>query len=349
MMIDGRKIGDSEPPFVIAEVSANHNGEKARALEIINRAKACGADAVKFQTYTPDTMTVNSDQEDFRVDSGLWAGSTLYELYSMAQTPFEWQKEMFDYARSIDITCFSTPFDETAVDLLEDLNATAYKIASFEGNDLPLIRYVASTKKPLIISTGMLDLPEIEEAVDTALAAGCNGIALLHCVSGYPAPPDQYNLRTLVDLRQRFNLPVGLSDHTLDNSTAVASVALGASLIEKHFTLDRKGGGPDDSFSLEPEGLRELCVSTRTAWSALGTVDYGLKDAERGSVKFRRSLYFVEDLSEGDVISAHSVRRIRPGFGLPPKYIDLIIGKRVSRDVKKFEPVSFEVITEINS
>ncbi|MBW6476495.1 MAG: pseudaminic acid synthase, partial [Chromatiales bacterium] len=260
-------------------------------------------------------------------------------LYQEANMPWEWHKPLFDHARSVGITIFSSPFDNTAVDLLEDLNAPAYKIASFEAVDIPLIKYVASTGKPMIISTGMADADEIQEAIDAAREGGCKELAILHCVSGYPAPAEDYNLRTIPDMIQRYGLVTGLSDHTLDNTTAITSVALGASIIEKHFTLDRSGGGPDDSFSLEPTELAALCKDARTAWSALGSINYGRKSSELGNVKFRRSLYFVKALKAGDVITHDSVRSVRPGYGLSPKFYEDIIGKTVSNDVQYGTPV----------
>ena len=296
--ISRRKIGPDYSPYVIAEMSANHNGSIEKAFEIIREAKSAGADAIKMQTYRPDTITLNSDLPDFQIEGGLWSGKTLYELYEEAHTPWEWHKQLFEFAKSLDITIFSSPFDTTAVDLLEELNAPAYKIASFEAIDLPLIRYVASTGKPMIISTGMANDVEIEEAIAAAKEAGCEQLAILHCVSGYPAPAEDYNLKTLVDMKERFGLVTGLSDHTLDNTTAVASVALGASILEKHFTLDRNGGGPDDSFSLEPKGLAALCRDSKITWKALGAVNYGRKSSEVGNVKFRRSLYFVKNLKK---------------------------------------------------
>lgn len=337
--IAGRPIGPDHPPYVIAELSANHNGKLETALRIIEEAKKAGADAVKLQTYKPDTITLNCDSEDFKIRGGLWDGRTLYELYSEAHMPWDWHKPLFDHARQLGITIFSSPFDNTAIDLLEDLNAPAYKIASFEAVDLPLIKYAASTGKPMIISTGMADAEEIQEAIDAAREGGCKQLAVLHCVSGYPAPAEDYNLRTIPDMIQRFGLVTGLSDHTLDNTTAITSVAMGASIIEKHFTLDRSGGGPDDSFSLEPAELAALCQGTKTAWSALGRVDYGRKSSEQGNVKFRRSLYFVKDMKAGDVITADCVRSVRPGFGLAPKYSDRVIGKIVQNDIKKHTPV----------
>jgi N-acetylneuraminate synthase len=338
--IDGRKIGSDFPPYIIAEMSANHNGNKNSAFRIIEEAKKSGADAVKIQTYRPDTITLNSDGPDFQIKGGLWDGKTLYQLYEWAHTPWEWHRPMFDYARKLNITMFSSPFDSTAVDLLEDLNAPAYKIASFEAVDLALIKYVAATGKPMIISTGMADADEIAEAVEAAREGGCEELAILHCVSGYPAPAEDYNLRTIPDMINRHGLVTGLSDHTLDNTTAITSVALGASIIEKHFTLDRSGGGPDDSFSLEPAELVALCRDSKTAWAALGKVDYGRKSSEQGNVQFRRSLYFVESLKAGEVITENSIRSVRPGFGLAPKNLSRLIGKTVIRDVSRYTPVT---------
>lgn len=343
-LIDKKEIGLEKPPYIIAELSANHNGDIKKALRLIELAKQSGADAVKLQTYTPDTITLNSQSEDFIVRGGLWDGRTLYDLYQEAHTPWEWHKPLFEYAKNLGITIFSSPFDNTAIDLLEDLNAPAYKIASFEAVDLPLIKYAASTGKPLIISTGMADAEEIQEAIDAAYSAGCKELAILHCVSGYPAPASDYNLRTIQDMQIRFGVPVGLSDHTLDNTTAIAAVALGACIIEKHFTLDRNGGGPDDSFSLEPADLAALCRDSKTAWQALGRVDYGRKSSEQGNVKFRRSLYFVKDLAAGEVITPDSIRSVRPGFGAPPKYLEMLIGKKIRQSVQKNTPVDLNQI-----
>lgn len=337
--IAGRDIGPDQPPYVIAEMSANHNGQLETAFRIIEEARKAGADAVKIQTYRADTITLKSTNDDFQIKQGLWAGRTLYELYEWAHTPWEWHAALFEHARKTGITLFSSPFDPTAVDLLEELGAPAYKIASFEAVDLPLIRYVASTGKPMIISTGMADADEVAEAVQAARDGGCRELALLHCVSGYPAPAADYHLRTLPDMARRFGLATGLSDHTLDNTTAIASVALGACIIEKHFTLDRDGGGPDDSFSLEPAGLAALCRDSKTAWEALGQVDYGRKSSEQGNVQFRRSLYFVKDLKAGDVVGKDAVRSVRPGYGLAPKHLDDILGRRLSVDVSAMSPV----------
>ncbi len=340
--IVGRRIAADTPPYIIAELSANHNGKLETGLRIIEEAKKAGADAVKLQTYTADTITLDCDSEEFKIHGGLWDGKTLYQLYQEAHMPWGWHKPLFEHARQLGITIFSSPFDNTAVDLLEDLNAPAYKIASFEAVDMPLINYVASTGKPMIISTGMADAEEIQEAIDAARAGGCKELAILHCVSGYPAPAEDYNLRTIPDMIKRYGLVTGLSDHTLDNTTAIASVAMGASIIEKHVTLDRSGGGADDSFSLEPTELVQLCRDTKTAWRAIGSVDYGLKSSEMGNVKFRRSLYFVNALRSGDKIKAEDIRSVRPGYGVAPKYLDRVVGKRLKKNVEPFSPVQLE-------
>ena len=340
-----RPIGQGCSPYVIAELSANHNGKLETALRIIEEAYKAGADAIKIQTYKPDTITLRSDRDDFKIHGGLWDGRTLYDLYEEAHMPWEWHTPLFDYARQLGITIFSSPFDTTAIDLLENLNTPAYKIASFEAIDLHLIKYAASTGKPMIISTGMADAKEIEEAIDAARAGGCKELAILHCVSGYPAPAEDYNLHTITDMIQRFGLVTGLSDHTLDNTTAIASVALGASIIEKHFTLDRNGGGPDDSFSLEPADLKALCQGAKTAWQALGQVNYARKSSEQANVKFRRSLYFVKDLQPGDVVTPDAVRSVRPGYGLAPKHLDAVIGKKVTRSVQATTPVDWGALS----
>lgn len=339
-----RQIGGIAPPYVIAEISGNHNGSLDAALRLILAAKQAGVDAVKIQTYRPDTITLKSDAPDFQITDGLWAGRTLYDLYDWAHTPWDWHAALFAEARALGVTLFSSPFDMTAIDFLEELGAPAYKIASFEAIDLPLIEYAASKGKPMIISTGMADLAEITEAVDAARRGGCEELALLHCVSGYPAPPGDYNLATIPDMIARFGVPVGLSDHTLGNATAIASVALGASVIEKHITLDRSGGGPDDSFSLEPSEFAALCADARTAWEAVGAVDYGRKSSESANVKFRRSLYFVKDLAKGDTITADAVRSVRPGYGMAPKHLGEVIGRQVNRDVKANTPVQPDLL-----
>lgn len=345
--IAGRLIGLDYPPYVIAEMSANHDGSIDRAYEIIKAAKLAGADALKMQTYTPDTLTIDCELSDFQLQDGLWGGRSLYDLYSEAYTPWDWHKPIFDFARSIGITIFSTPFDNSAVDLLEDLNVPAYKIASFEVIDLPLIRYAASTKKPLIISTGMATLDEVVEAIETAKQAGSTEVAVLHCVSSYPAPPGEYNLRTMVEMGKSLGVVIGLSDHTLGSVTAISAIALGGAILEKHFTLSRLGGGPDDSFSIEPEELKNLCQDLRTAWEALGLVSYGPLESEKSNIKFRRSLYFVENIRAGTVLNHENIRSIRPGFGLPPKYIDQFIGKKITRDILRGMPVLVEHLSDL--
>jgi len=344
VVIAGRKIGPANPPYIIAEMSANHNGKIERALQTIDMAKAMGADAIKMQTYTADTITIDCDNEDFQIKGGLWDGYSLYQLYKWAETPFEWHKPLFDHASKTGITLFSTPFDETAVDLLEDLNAPAYKIASFEAVDLPLIKYVAQTRKPMIISTGMANLEEIGEAVQTARENGCEQLVLLHCISSYPAPVGESNLRTIADLGERFQVIPGLSDHTLGTTVSVASVALGACVIEKHVTLSRQDKGPDSEFSLEPDELQRLCEDTRTAWLATGHAGYRLKAAEQESLKYRRSIYVVRDMKKGEIITADNIRRIRPGYGLAPKYFESLIGKKTSRDIKRGDALCWEMI-----
>ena len=342
MKISDRKIGVNYSPYIIAEMSANHNGNIDNAYRIIDMAKTCGADAIKLQTYRPDTITMDMNTPEFMIEGGLWEGQSLYELYKGAFMPWEWHKPLFNYAQKLNLTIFSSPFDNTAVDLLEDLNTPAYKIASFEVVDLPLIKYVAQTGKPMIISTGMADIEEIQEAIEAAKEGGCGELAILHCVSGYPAPASDYNLKTLVDMQQRFGLVTGLSDHTIDNTTAIASVALGASIIEKHVTLDRNGGGPDDSFSLEPKELKELCTGTKTAWESLGNVDYSMKSSEQGFVKVRRSLYFVKDIKEGEVITEAHIKSIRPGYGLKPKELNRILGSIMVISAHKGDSVQEE-------
>jgi pseudaminic acid synthase len=333
--INNRVIGNEQPPYIIAELSANHNGSLERALATIDEAQRCGADAIKLQTYTPDTMTIDCDLPDFQINGGLWDGYKLYDLYKLAATPYAWHKAMFDHARTRGITVFSTPFDETAVDLLENLNTPAYKIASFELTDLPLIRYIAQTGKPMIMSTGMASEQEIAESVETARDAGCKQIVLLHCISSYPAPIDQSNILQIPEIAKRFNVLTGLSDHTMGTTVSIAATALGACVIEKHFTLSRNDKGPDSTFSLEPHELSELCKETRNAWQALGSKNFQRQASEDANRAFRRSLYFVRDLPEGHIITKQDIRRIRPGHGLAPKYLDLVIGKRTSTAVTR--------------
>lgn len=346
--IAGRKIGPDHPPYVIAELSANHNGKLDTALKLIEAAAEAGADAIKIQTYRPDTITMKSDKPEFRIEGGLWHGRTLYELYEEAHTPWEWHETLFEKAKESGITLFSSPFDNTAVDLLESLGAPAYKIASFEAVDLPLIARVAQAGKPMLISTGMADAAEIAAATDTARRAGCEELVVMHCVSAYPAPPSDYNLRTLADIGARYRAVTGLSDHTLGNATAIAAIALGASVIEKHFTLDRSGGGPDDSFSLQPSELSDLCRDCRTAWEALGSVDYERKPSEESNAPFRRSLYVVTNVKAGDPITPENVRSIRPGHGLAPRYYDELLGRRFAEDVERATPMSWDLCENTN-
>ena len=342
--INNRPIGPDQPPYIIAELSANHNGSLERALATIDEAQRCGADAIKLQTYTADTMTIDCDGPDFMIQGGLWDGYKLYDLYKWAETPYEWHQAMFDHARQRGITVFSTPFDETAVDLLESLHTPAYKIASFEVVDLPLIRYVASTGKPMIMSTGMASETEIEEAFTAPREAGCQDLVLLHCISSYPAPLDQANLRQIPELAKRFGTLAGLSDHTLGTTASVAAVALGACVIEKHFTLSRADKGPDSEFSLEPADLQRLCHDAKEAWQALGKPGFERQRAEEGSKVFRRSLYFVKDLPAGHIIGPDDIRRIRPGMGLAPKYFDQVVGQRLSQAVNWGMPVNWDIM-----
>jgi len=342
--IDGTLIGNNEKPYIVAELSANHNGDIDTALKTIKSAKDCGANAIKIQTYTPDTITIDSRLPDFMIKDGIWGGYNLYELYKEAHTPYEWHEQIFEYAKKIGITCFSTPFDETAVDLLEELNTPAYKIASFEIIDLPLIAYVAKTKKPMIISTGMANLEEIKEAVETAYSNGCKDVILLHCISSYPAPIEQSNLSTIKDLSNRFNVLSGLSDHTLGTTVAITSVAMGACFIEKHFTLNRDNQGPDSEFSIEPEELKFLCSNTKNAWESIGVAGYNRQKSEEKNICFRRSIYIVKDVKAGDILTKENIRRIRPGYGLPPKYYDELLGKRVKQDFKRGVAVTWDMV-----
>jgi N-acetylneuraminate synthase len=342
--IAGRRIGAAHEPFVICELSGNHNGSLDRALEMIDAAAATGCDAVKIQTYTADTITLDVDRPEFRIEGGLWDGRSLYDLYQEAQTPYAWHPALFARARERGVILFSSPFDESAVDLLDELGAPAYKIASFEAVDLPLIRHAASTGKPLIISTGMANLAEIEAARTAALEAGAQGVVLLHCVSSYPAALEDANVLTVADMAARFGCPVGLSDHTPGAAAAVAAVALGASVVEKHFTLARSDGGPDAAFSLEPAEFRALVADCKAAWRALGRAHYDLLGSERGNRAFRRSLYVTADVKAGEPLTRANVRSVRPGLGLPPAALDEVLGKAAARDLSRGEPLAWDMV-----
>lgn len=339
-------IGPDYPPFVIAEMSGNHNQSLSRALEIVDAAAACGAHALKIQTYTPDTMTLEIKEGEFFIadDSTPWQGTSLYDLYKVAQTPWEWHAPIMKRAKEQGLICFSSPFDATAVDFLEELGTQAYKIASFENADIPLIRKVANTGKPVILSTGMATLAELDETVNTLREYGCEQFALLKCTSSYPATPDNSNILTIPHMRELFGSQVGLSDHTLGIGAAVAAVAHGATVVEKHFTLDREEGGVDSTFSLEPHEMRQLVVETERAWQSLGSVCYGPTEAEKPSMKFRRSLYITKNMKAGEVLTEENLRSIRPGMGLAPKYLDHLLGKRVNTNVMSGTPMSWDLV-----
>jgi len=344
--IAGRQIGNRQPPFIIAEMSGNHNQSLERALDIVEAVAKAGAHGLKIQTYTPDTMTIELDEREFHISDPncLWAGTSLYKLYAEAYTPWEWHKPIFDRARELGLVPFSTPFDDTAVDFLESLDVPCYKIASFENTDLPLIRRVAATGKPLIVSTGMATVAELDETVHAARNAGCRELILLKCTSTYPSTAENTNLLTIPHMRDLFDCEIGLSDHSLGVGVSVASVALGATVIEKHFTLNRADGGVDSAFSMEPEEMAQLVVETERAWQSLGQVNYGLSEAEKKSIQFRRSLYVVKDVKAGDVLTPENVRAIRPGFGLPGKYLDVVIGKVLKNNVQRGTALRWDMI-----
>lgn len=342
--IDGRPIGPAHSPYIVAELSANHNGDIDRAFQVIQAAKASGADAVKFQTYTADTMTINYDGADFCIDAGPWAGQTLYELYQSAATPWEWHEALFAMAKEVGITAFSTPFDETAVSFLESLGAPAYKVASFEAIDLPLIDCIARTGKPMIISTGMATDTEINEAVNAARTGGCTELALLHCVSAYPAKAEDYKLRSIAELAKKQNTVVGLSDHTIGSEIAIAAVALGATIIEKHLTISRADGGPDAGFSSEPKEFQSLCDALRKIWAALEDKSNDPIFSEEANLMFRRSIYAVSDIAAGEALARKNLRSIRPGFGLPPKEYEALLGRKAKRTIKRGTPISWDLV-----
>ena len=345
--IQDRKIGNNHPPFIIAEMSGNHNQSLERALEIVEIAAKTGVHALKIQTYTADTMTLDLDRDEFFINDpkSLWYGKSLFELYQQAYTPWEWHKPIFDRCRELGIIGFSTPFDFTAVDFLESLDVPFYKIASFENTDLPLIRKVASTGKPIIISTGMAAIAELDETITSAKQAGCQNLILLKCTSSYPSTPKDTNLLTIPHLRDLFDdIQVGLSDHTLGIGVAVASVALGATVIEKHFTLNRADGGVDAAFSMEPQEMKQLVIETERAWQAMGKISYGVTAAEQKSLIFRRSLYIAQNMQSGDILTPDNLRAIRPGQGLPPKYYNLLLGKKIKVDVQAGTPVKWELL-----
>ncbi|MBM6997245.1 pseudaminic acid synthase [Paenibacillus sp. DXFW5] len=344
--IGDRWLGKDQKPFIIAEMSGNHNHSLDRALAIVEAAAKAGADAVKLQTYTADTMTLDIEDGDFFIGdpNNLWKGTSLYKLYQEAYTPWEWHKPIFDKCKELGILAFSTPFDETAVEFLESLDVPAYKIASFENTDIQLIRRVARTGKPLIISTGMASISELDETVRAAREAGAINIVLLKCTSTYPADPHNTNLMTIPHMEQLFNCQVGISDHTMGIGVSVASVALGATVIEKHFTLCRADGGVDSAFSMEPDELAALVVESERAWQALGAITYGATDREKESVKHRRSLYISKDMKAGEILSKENIKAIRPGLGLPTKYLDELLGKRIRKDITRGTPVTWDLL-----
>ena len=346
-LLSNKKIGKNHPPFIIAEMSGNHNQSLECALKIVQAAADAGADAIKLQTYTADTMTLDVDSDDFCIKDSvsLWKGENLHKLYQKAYTPWEWQKPIIEKCHELGLICFSTPFDETAVDFLETLDVPCYKIASFENNHIPLLKKVALTGKPVIISSGMASIAELDEAVKTLKKNGCPNIVLLKCTSSYPADPVDANILTIPHMRDLFDCQVGLSDHTLGIGVGVASVALGSTVIEKHFTLCRADGGPDAAFSLEPEELKQLVIESKRAWQSLGKVDYSISKKEEASIKFRRSVYIAKDVKKGEVLTAENLRVVRPGYGLHPRFLDEFLGKKVTCNLKKGTPLKWNLIS----
>jgi len=346
MQIDNIKISLNHKPFIIAEMSGNHNQSLERALEIVEAAASTGVHALKLQTYTADTLTLDVSEGEFIIEdnNSLWKGKSLYKLYEEAYTPWEWHEPIMDRANELGMLCFSSPFDNSAVDFLEDLNVPAYKIASFENTHLPLIKKVATTGKPIIISSGMASIAELDETLRTVREAGCENFVLLKCTSTYPATPENSNVLTIPHMRELFNCEVGISDHTMGVGVAVTAVGHGATVIEKHFTLPRADGGVDSAFSLEPEEMKSLVIETERAWQSLGKVTYGPTEAEKVSLTFRRSLYIGEDMKKGDVLTEKNLRIVRPGLGLPPKYFDLIIGRKIIKDAKTGTALNWELI-----
>jgi len=348
IILENIKIGANEQPFIIAEMSGNHNHSLNRALEIVEAAASAGAHALKIQTYTADTMTLNIENPEFKINDkeSLWDGQNLYQLYQQAYTPWEWHKSIFNRARELGMIAFSTPFDDTAVDFLEELDVPLYKIASFENTDLPLIKKVASTGKPMIISTGMATVSELDELVRTAREAGCKDLILLKCTSTYPATPENTNISTIPHMRELFNVQVGLSDHTMGTGVSIAAVALGATVIEKHFTLSREDGGVDSAFSIEPAEMKALVEETERAWQALGKVTYGPTEKERASLKFRRSIYVSKDIKKGEKFTPNNIKIVRPGYGLEPKYYETVLGKVASKNYMVGAPITFDDLIE---
>ncbi len=346
MIIGKRKLGHNEKPYIIAELSANHGGSLERAKKSILEASRCGVDAIKIQSYTPDTMTIKCDKQDFKIHDGIWKGKDLYELYQSAYTPFEWHEDLFSYANKLGITIFSTPFDETAVDLLESLNTPAYKIASFELIDLPLIEYISKKNKPIFLSTGMASIKEIEDAVNVIKKFSKNDLILFHCISSYPTPTDKSNLNNISYLREKFNVNIGLSDHTLNNTAALVAIGLGAIAIEKHFKIDDEVCGPDSSFSLNIKQLKSLVHNSKEAWLSKGSNNFQRADIEKNSTIFRRSLYFIKDLDRGHVIKREDIKRIRPGFGLEPKYFEDVVGSTLKNKVERGDPIKWDFLSK---